>query len=66
MGNKLVTLPVKVTGKLLRQRIGPYEVPISSTARTREEGKKITWTDGVQALWILAGERARPIRRPRR
>jgi hypothetical protein len=22
-------------------------------ARRREEGKKLTWRDGVQALWIL-------------
>ena len=33
--------------------IRPYEVPISYRARTRDEGKKITWRDGVEALWIL-------------
>jgi hypothetical protein len=26
-------------------------VPISYAGRTYEEGKKITWKDGVQALW---------------
>jgi dolichol-phosphate hexosyltransferase len=52
-------MEAEVTGKLLRQRIRPYEVPISYHARTREEGKKITWRDGVEALWILARERAR-------
>ena len=52
-------MEAEVTGKLLRQRIRPYEVPISYRARGREEGKKITWKDGVEALWILTRERAR-------
>ncbi|WFE37463.1 glycosyltransferase family 2 protein [Micromonospora sp. WMMD998] len=55
-------MEAEVTGKLLRRRIRPYEVPISYRARGREEGKKITWKDGVEAIWILARERAR--RRP--
>ena len=55
-------MEAEVTGKLLRQRIRPYEVPISYRARSREEGKKITWKDGVEALWILARER---VRKPR-
>jgi glycosyltransferase involved in cell wall biosynthesis len=52
-------MEAEVTGKLLRQRIRPYEVPISYRARGREEGKKITWKDGVEALWILGRERSR-------
>ncbi len=56
-------MEAEITGKLLRRRIRPYEVPISYRARTREEGKKITWRDGVEALWILARERARSSRR---
>lgn len=52
-------MEAEVTGKLLRQRIRPYEVPISYRARGREEGKKITWKDGVEAIWILGRERAR-------
>jgi len=55
-------MEAEVTGKLLRRAVRPYEVPISYRARTREEGKKITWRDGVEALWILARER---MRRPR-
>jgi dolichol-phosphate hexosyltransferase len=55
-------MEAEVTAKLLRRKIRPYEVPISYRARTREEGKKITWRDGVQALWILARERARRVR----
>jgi glycosyltransferase involved in cell wall biosynthesis len=54
-------MEAEATGKLLRRRYRPYEVPISYRARTREEGKKITWRDGVEALWILTRER---IRRP--
>lgn len=46
-------MEAEVTGKLLRRRIRPYEVPISYAARSREEGKKLTWRDGVEALWIL-------------
>ena len=52
-------MEAEVTGKLLRRRVRPYEIPISYTARTREQGKKITWKDGVQALWILGRERIR-------
>ncbi len=52
----------EVTAKLLRRGVRPFEVPISYRARTREEGKKITWRDGVEALWILGRERFRPSR----
>jgi dolichol-phosphate hexosyltransferase len=52
-------MEAEVTGKLLRRGFRPYEVPITYQARTREEGKKITWRDGVQALWILGRERTR-------
>ena len=52
-------MEAELTGKLLRNRYRPYEVPISYRARTREEGKKITWRDGVEALWILLRERVR-------
>jgi glycosyltransferase involved in cell wall biosynthesis len=50
-------MEAEITGKLLRRGIRPYEVPISYKARSREAGKKLTWRDGVQAIWILARER---------
>jgi glycosyltransferase involved in cell wall biosynthesis len=50
-------MEAEVTGKLLRRGVRPYEVPISYVARSREEGKKLTWKDGVEALWILAATR---------
>jgi glycosyltransferase involved in cell wall biosynthesis len=57
-------MEAEITGKLLRRRIRPYEVPISYRARSRDEGKKITWKDGVEALWILVRERARRAKGP--
>jgi dolichol-phosphate hexosyltransferase len=53
-------LEAEVTAKLLRSGHRPYEVPISYTARSREAGKKLTWRDGVQALWILLRLRVGP------
>jgi glycosyltransferase involved in cell wall biosynthesis len=52
-------MEAEVTSKLLRRRVRIFEVSISYTARSREEGKKITWQDGVEALWIIVRERFR-------
>jgi glycosyltransferase involved in cell wall biosynthesis len=46
-------MEAEITGKLLARGIRPFEVPVTYRARTREAGKKITWRDGVEALWIL-------------
>ena len=46
-------IEAELTGKLLSADERIFEVPISYRARGREEGKKIEWTDGVVALWIL-------------
>ena len=43
----------EVTAKMARGKWRVYEVPISYAGRTYEEGKKITWKDGVQALWCI-------------
>ncbi len=59
-------MEAEVTAKLLARGVRPFEVPISYRARTREEGKKITWRDGVEALWILTRERVRGRRTARR
>ena len=59
-------MEAEITGKLLRRGIRPYEVPISYKARSREEGKKLTWMDGVDALAILTRERFRPLPRDAR
>lgn len=52
-------MEAEITGKLLRQGVRPYEVPISYRARSRAEGKKLTWRDGVEAVWILGLLRVR-------
>lgn len=58
-------MEAEVAGKLLGRGIRPYEVPISYVARSREEGKKLTWKDGVEAVWILGRQRAAAARRHR-
>lgn len=43
----------EATGKFLKLGHRIHEVPITYRARTREEGKKLRWTDGVEALLVL-------------
>ncbi|MGZ8425197.1 MAG: glycosyltransferase family 2 protein [Candidatus Binatia bacterium] len=43
----------EITMKLAKKRCRFYEVPISYHGRTYEEGKKITWKDGVAALYYM-------------
>jgi len=43
----------EITAKIAKGKWRVYEVPISYAGRTYEEGKKITWRDGVQALWCI-------------
>jgi glycosyltransferase involved in cell wall biosynthesis len=43
----------EITGKVCKRKLRVYELPISYYGRTYAEGKKITWRDGVKALWVL-------------
>jgi len=43
----------EVTTKVARLRLRIYEVGISYSGRTYEEGKKISWKDGCRAIWCL-------------
>jgi glycosyltransferase involved in cell wall biosynthesis len=43
----------EITAKVFKRRYKVYEVPISYDGRGYDEGKKITWRDGVVALWVL-------------
>jgi glycosyltransferase involved in cell wall biosynthesis len=43
----------EITAKIAKKNWRIYEVPISYAGRTYEEGKKITWKDGVHALWCI-------------
>ncbi len=43
----------ELTAKIFKRKYRVYEVPITYDGRGYEEGKKITWRDGVVALWVL-------------
>ena len=43
----------EITVKVARRKLRIYEVGISYSGRTYEEGKKIGWKDGVRALYCL-------------
>ena len=43
----------EITAKVAKKKWRVYEVPISYAGRSYEEGKKITWKDGFQALWCI-------------
>jgi glycosyltransferase involved in cell wall biosynthesis len=43
----------EITAKIFKRGYRVYEVPITYDGRTYEEGKKISWKDGVVALWVL-------------
>ena len=43
----------ELTVKALKKGYQIYEVPISYFGRKFSEGKKLTWKDGIVALWVL-------------
>lgn len=43
----------EITAKIAKRKWRVYEVPITYAGRTYEEGKKITWRDGLHALWCI-------------
>lgn len=49
----------EIVAKLSRLGVRIYEVAVSYRGRTYEEGKKITWKDGVQALLCIIKYRLR-------
>lgn len=51
----------EVTAKICRLGFSIREVPISYDPRGIQEGKKIRWHDGVEALWTLITYRFAPI-----
>ncbi len=44
---------VEITAKVAKLNCRIYEVPISYYGRDYAEGKKITWKDGVRAIWCI-------------
>ena len=47
-------LEPELTIKLAKRQARIFEVPISYSGRTYQEGKKINWRDGFKALWAIA------------
>ena len=43
----------EITAKIAKGNWRVYEVPITYAGRTYEEGKKITWRDGISTLWCI-------------
>lgn len=43
----------EVTAKVAKSGIKIHEVPVRYNPRTKEDGKKLNWRDGVQAVWTL-------------
>lgn len=43
----------EITAKVLKRGHHLYELPISYFGRDYSEGKKITWKDGLMAIWTL-------------
>ena len=43
----------ELTAKLLLAGYRIHEVPIAYTPRSKAQGKKIRWSDGVKAIWTL-------------
>ena len=49
----------ELTGEVCRRKLRIYELPVAYYGRTYAEGKKITWRDGVKAVWVLFEVRLR-------
>jgi glycosyltransferase involved in cell wall biosynthesis len=43
----------ELTAKIFKRGYRVYEVPITYDGRGYDEGKKISWVDGLSALWVL-------------
>jgi glycosyltransferase involved in cell wall biosynthesis len=46
-------IEVELTARLAQARARIWELPITYSGRTYAEGKKITWRDGMAALWYI-------------
>ena len=43
----------ELTSKISKKGIRIYECPINYNGRSYDEGKKITFVDGLAAIWVL-------------
>jgi glycosyltransferase involved in cell wall biosynthesis len=51
----------QITARLLRSGHRIHELPVRFSPRSKAEGKKIKWRDGVRALQVLLNERFRRV-----
>src|SRR5438445_6682849 len=47
----------EITAKVCKRHLRIYELPVAYYGRSYREGKKITWRDGVKAVWVLVSVR---------
>ena len=50
-------IEAEITAQIARSGVKILEVPISYRPRTKYEGKKIKWQDGVKVIWTLLKNR---------
>ena len=43
----------EMTARIARRHYRIYEMSISYSGRTYEQGKKIGWKDGISAIWCI-------------
>lgn len=60
LGGRRFDIEPEITARVLRLGYRIHEVPIRYYARSREDGKKLTWVDGFQALRTLLRLRLTP------
>ena len=51
--SKRFSFEPEITAKIAKRNLRIFEVPISYFGRTYHEGKKITWKDGLAAIWVI-------------
>jgi glycosyltransferase involved in cell wall biosynthesis len=49
----------EITAKVCKRKLRVYELPIAYYGRSYAEGKKITWRDGIKAVFVLLRIRLR-------
>jgi glycosyltransferase involved in cell wall biosynthesis len=49
----------EITAQLIRRGHGIMEIPVRFDPRSKAQGKKMRWRDGVHAIWVLVRERFR-------
>lgn len=54
-------LDTEISAEVLRAGFRPFELPISYVGRSKEEGKKIRFSDALRCVYVLMKVRARPV-----